>query len=238
MAIVSLGPDFLDDEVFSLMKLLSRGGWAAHEVATIERAAQRRSEEVRAGLASFTSKYWTGRIQREIDDRTRLRWDLKSGWVLDRWAEGRWQVVGVLGFHTIAEYVAMQCDRDNADYSDLIDYLRARDMQKWSSPQEYLEYKRARARRRQRINWQLGNEKLAAVIDRMSDKQISEFVAVERAMQTGETIHMYGETKAMYDRLAAASMKAPAPPRGQAINPGHHFKFLKRQTGGQHRLER
>lgn len=238
MPVVSLGPDFLDDEVHSLMRLLDRGGWQTHEVSMIERAIQRRSEEVRAGLASHTSRYWTSRIQKEIDDRTRMRWDAKSGWVLDRWAEGRWQIAGVLGFHTVSEYVGIQCDKDNCDYSDLVDYLRAKDMQRWPSPKEYLEHKRARAMRRQRLNWNLSNEKLAAVIDKMSDQQISEFIQVERAMQTGETITMHGQTKQMYERLAAASMKAPAPPRGQAINPGHQFKVLTRQTGGRHRLER
>jgi hypothetical protein len=231
----------LDDEVFVLMKLLDRGGWNAHETAAIDRAIQTRSEQVRAGLTSPTSRYWTDKIRREIDDRCRLRWDFTNGWTIDRWASGRWIVAGVLGFHTISEYVSIQCDKDNADYTDLIDYLRAKDMQKWASPQHYLEYKRARARRRQRLNWQLGNERLAAIIDRMSDAQIKEFIMVERAMQTGDTVTMHGETKAIYDRLAAASRNTPRPPTGQAsqaINPGMHPFIYKRKTGGAHRLER
>lgn len=227
MPVVCVGPDFLDDEVFSLINLLKRGGWMPHEIAMIERAVQRRSEEVRAGLASYTACYWTGKIQREIDDRTRMRWDFKNGWTLDRWAEGRWQVVGVFGFNLIRPH--------------LIEYLRECDMQdtkRWATPEEYLQWKRDQAFKKQCDNWARGNQKLAAVVDGMTDRQIKEFINVERAMQTGETVTMHGATKRVYDRLARASRRSPAAPTGQAINPGHRFKVLKRQTGGKHRLER
>jgi len=207
MSVVSLGPDYLDDEVFMLMKLLARGGWMPHEVSMIERAAQRRSEEVRAGLTSYTSKYWTRRIQSEIDDRTRLRWDAKNGWTLDRWAEGRWQIVGVLGFHCVMP--------------NLIDYLRERDMQRWPSPQAYLEYKRNLALKKQMENWAAGCQKTAAVIDRMSDKQIKEFITVEKALHTGETVTLHGASERAFDRMRKASRRSPAPP-SRSINPGHH----------------
>lgn len=214
MAVVALGPDYLDAEVLALTRLLSRGGWQAHEVASIERAAQDRSEYVRAGLRHPTACYWTNRIQREIDDRTRLRYDFKAGWTLDRWATGCWEIVGVLGFNHIM--------------TNLIEYLRENDMQRWPSPQAYLEHKRAIAEKKRYENWAKGNDKLAAIIDSMSSKRIKDFVVTEQAMQTGETITMHGDTLRMFNRMAAASRRSPAPPSGHSINPGMHpFKYIR-----------
>src|SRR5439155_12010963 len=101
MPVVALGPDYFDAEVASLDRLLNRGGWLPHEATQIRRAAQDRAEYVRAGLRHPTAKYWTSRIQSEVDDRTRLRYDFKNGWTLDRWAQGCWEVVGVLGFNCV-----------------------------------------------------------------------------------------------------------------------------------------
>ncbi len=222
MPTFTLGPAHWDDEVASLSRLLSRGGWAAHEVAMIERAARDRAQYVRSGVNNPTALYWTERIQNEIDQRTRMRWDDKIGWVLDRWAEGRWQLVGVIGFHSISEYVALQCDKDGMDYSDLIDYLWVKDMQRWPTPKAYIEYKRARAEAVRKRNEYRSDQQLKRIIDGMSDKRIAEFLTVERALKTGERVTLRGRSKQMFDRIAASSARSPAPPTGRSINPGHH----------------
>lgn len=215
-----LGPAHWDDELSALSRLLNRGGWQAHEVAQIQRAAQDRAEFVRSGILHPTALYWTHKIQSEIDERTRMRYDFKSGWVLDRWAEGRWQVVGVLGFNNIDPW--------------LINYLRERDMQRWPSPQAYLAHKRALAEKKRCDNWAKGVEQINGIVDGMGSKRIKEFIQTERAMQTGETIIMHGPTKRMFDRMKVASAKSPAIPHGRSINPGMHpFKY-KRRTGGKH----
>lgn len=214
MAVVSLGPDYWDDEVDALSRLLSRGGWMPHEVTQIERATYDRAEQVRAGLNHPTALYWTKRIQREIDDRTRMRWDFKCGWTLDRWASGAWKVVGVLGFNHVM--------------TNLIDYLRERDMQRWPNPQAYLEYKREKARQVAMANEYKHTQKLMGIVDGMSDKRVKEFITVERAMQTGETITLHGQTERMFSRMRKASQKSPAPPSGKSINPGMHpFKYVR-----------
>lgn len=218
MPIVSLGPDYIDDEVHSLMRLLNRGGWMPSEVSMIDRAIQDRAEWVRAGLTTYTGRYWTEKIQREIDDRTRLRWDFKNGWTLDRWAEGRWQVAGVFGFNTIRPW--------------LIQYLREHDMQdtsRWANPQEYLAYKRAKAQHIAMENEYRHTQKLLGIVDRMSDRQVREFVQVEKAMHTGETITMHGATLKSFERMRKASQRSPAPPSGRSINPGMHpFKYVRK----------
>lgn len=218
MAIVSLGPDYLDEEVLCLMNLLRRGGWAPHEISMIERAAQNRSEEVRAGLTSYTSRYWTTKIKQEIDDRCRLRWDFKQGWVLDRWASGCWNVAGVFGYNYIRPW--------------LIDYLRERDMQRWESPEAYMNHKREQALKVRMANEYANTQKLLGVIDKMSDKQVKEFITVEKAMQTGETITLHGASHRAMVRMAKASRNSPAPPT-RSINPGGHpFKLVRTRKEG------
>lgn len=211
---ITLGPDYWDDEVSTLSRLFDRGGWMPHEAALIRRAILDRSEYVRSGVSNVTARYWTAKIQREIDERTRMRWDFKNGWTLDRWAEGRWQVVGVLGFHHIM--------------TNLLDYLRERDMQRWPSPEAYMAYKRDQALKVAMANEYRNTQKLLGVIDKMSDKQVKEFITVEKAMQTGETITLHGATERSFRRMAKASKRSPAPPSGQSINPGGHpFKLVR-----------
>jgi hypothetical protein len=216
---LTYGPAHWDAELDALSRLLSRGGWQAHEVAQIERVARDRAEWVRAGVSNPTAVYWTERMRNEVEDRLRMRWDFKNGFTIDRWAAGCWQVAGVLGFNHVMV--------------NLIEYLQERDMQRWPSPQAYLEHKRAQAQKRQFENWYKGNQKLGAVVDSMSDRRIKEFITVERAMQTGDTVVMRGATRQMFDRIAKASRNSPAPP-SRSINPGQHFKVLTRKTGGKH----
>jgi len=143
-----------------------------------------------------------------------MRWDNKIGWVLDRWAEGRWQIVGVLGFHCVM--------------TNLIDYLRERDMQRWESPQAYMAHKREQALKVRMANEYASTQKLLGVIDKMSDKQVKEFITVEKAMQTGETITLHGASHRMMVRMVRASRKSPAPPT-RSINPGQHpFRYVRK----------
>jgi hypothetical protein len=209
-------PEWFDEEIDANISLLNRGGWMPHEVALIQRAIRERAEFIRAGIGHPTAKYWSKRIQDELDRFTRLRWDFQSGWVLDRFSDGCYHVVGVFGFHYIREW--------------LIDYLRERDMQRWPSPEAYLEHKRAQARKVEYENWAKGNMQLMANIDRMSNKQIQNFLNVERAIQTGETIRAHGSDEVFLDRQAAAARFAPELPRG-ALNPGMHPRMFRRNYG-------
>lgn len=214
---IILGPAHWDAEVDSLVRLVNRGGWLPHEVATIERAIYDRAQYVRAGVIHPTATYWTERI-RTVDERLRMRWDFKNGFTIDRWAAGCWQVVGVLGFHHVMV--------------NLVDYLRGCDMQRWPSPEAYLKFKRDQALKVQMANEYRNTQKLLGVVDRMSDKQVKEFITVERAMQTGETITLHGASHRMLARMAKASKRSPAPPSGQSMNPGMHpFKYVRINKG-------
>lgn len=213
----------LDAEVVTNVNLLARGGWLPHEVTHIERVIADRQAFVEAGLHTPTGQYWTAKLQSEIEANLRVRWDFNNGWVIDRWIreDGWWLTIGVLGFHCIRP--------------DLVDYLRSRDMQR-VSPDEYLQQKRAAAERVRQSNEKDSTNKVLAAVDSLSDKRVKEFIEVERAMQTGETIVARGETEAMLGRMHRASEQAEqspeayTPSENEAYNP---FK-LTRESGGEH----
>jgi hypothetical protein len=208
-------PTHPDAEVECLVRLLDRGGWMPHEVTHIERAIRDRRAYIEGGLSSPFARRWTERLQRELDNRLRLRWDFKNGWTLDRFAQGMWQVAGVFGFNYIRPF--------------LIDYLRERDMQRWESPEAYMKHKREQALKIRMANEYANTQKLLGVIDKMSDKQVKEFITVEKAMQTGERITLHGASHRMITRMAKASKNSPAPPT-RSINPGGHpFRLVRKR---------
>lgn len=204
MALV-LGPAYWDAEVDALTRLLNRGMWSAHETAVIERAIKDRAEQVQAGVGNPTAVIWTEKIKK-VDERLRMRWDFKNGYTIDRWAQGCWQVVGVLGFNHVM--------------INLVDYLRERDMQRWPTPEAYLAYKREQAMKVQIANEYKANQQLQTVIDKMSDKQVKEFITVEAALQSGETVRVHGESARMLRRLIKGAKNAQLAP-SHSINPGH-----------------
>lgn len=203
------------------MDMLGRGSWLPHEVRSIERTISDRRSQVEAGLQSSTAHHWTEKLRR-YDPQLRLRWDFDApnhkgqGWVIERAVpEWRcWAVCGVLGFH----YVPI----------NLLAILAAGDMQR-IGPKRYLEQKRAAAQRVRDENDRLSTERVAAAVDSLSEKRIKEFIQVEKAVQTGETIVAHGETEKSLDRMRQASFQAQQSPEtsdlhdeSQAINPDDH----------------
>lgn len=196
------GPDL---EVKTLVDMLSRGQWLPHEVTGIERAIYQRKSLVEAGLSNSTARTWTSRLQAEVDNCLRMRWDFQNGWVIDRWIQqyGCWHPIGVLGFHYIRP--------------DLCEYLKSRDLQR-IGPERYLSEKRAAAERVRECNDQRSTDRVLAAVDSLSERRVHEFIEVERAMQTGDVIVAHGATEKMLDTMTAASKRAEQEPEPQEVD--------------------
>ena len=80
------------------------------------------------------------------------------------------------------------------------------------------------------------------VVDRMSSRQISDFIETERAIQSGETITAHGEDFKTLERMNEAAKragpKAVLPPSSESVNPGMHPKIYKRDKPLHERLEK
>jgi hypothetical protein len=239
-------PDWLDIEVSTLSFMLSNGCWMANEVAEIERQLEERKAQLLSGLGSATQIFWTAKVQRELDANCRVRRDPVHGWMLDRWIEdpGCWQPVGYIGTGGKLEKVAenekfhdegpgfMSSNEDGTVSlcrvvddkirPDLIDFLRAHDMQR---PGYFVE-KAAKAAAIRLENEKAATNKVLMAVDSMTDKRLKEFLEVEKAIQTGDTVTMHGETMRQFEKMTEAGKKAPPGP--ESSNPGAHPLKLKR----------
>jgi hypothetical protein len=214
----------IDLEVKTLTDMLALGKWLPHEVVGIQHQIRDRRAQVEAGSLHPSSAYWTPKLQ-SIDPRLRLRWDFKAGWVIDRAVSewGCWAICATLGFRYIPE--------------NLLDILRAGDMQRVGA-EKWLEQKREKAQGVQDANEKRSADAVLGAVDKLSDKRIKEFIAVERAVQTGETIVAHGQTERSLDRMRQASFHAQQESDlhddSQDMNISDHPLMQKRTTGGKH----
>lgn len=218
-------PPYWDVEVSTLSFMLENGMWQAHEVAHIRRQLEDRKAQLLSGLGSMTQIYWTLKLQREIDDRSRVRHDPVFGWMLDRWIDDPpcWHPVGYVGTGGRLELQKiegedkyLQIVTEDKVRPDLIRFLKEHDMQRTG----YLEEKAAKAEAIRIENERKATEKVLMAIDSLSAKRIKEFVEVEKAIQTGDTVTMHGETLKQFERMTEAGKQAPEGP--QSLNPGLH----------------
>jgi hypothetical protein len=105
---------------------------------------------------------------------------------------------------------------------DLIDFLRACDMQR---PGYFIE-KAAKSAAIRLANEKAATTRVLMAVDSMTDRRLKEFIAVEKAIQTGETVTMHGETMRQFDLMTEAGKTAPPGP--QSSNPGMHPQVHKR----------
>lgn len=234
-------------EVVWLTRFLSEGKWAPTEVASIRRAIEERKAVILAGLAVPKAQYWTRRLQAEVEPLLRMRLCPKVGFVVDRWVDtvavegegdaGYWhQVPGTCSFEgpkpgfierMTGQYDLWKLSSPKLDKDAIAGRIR----------HPLLVQKDRTSDKTKQTHEQTATDKVAAAIDSMSDKRVKEFIAVERAMQTGETIVMHGATRKSYDRMKKASEKAPAPPEDMGpdcMNPGQNPFVRKNKTGGKH----
>lgn len=200
-------PEYWDIEVATLTDMLEKGMWMAHEVDHIRRQLEDRKAQIIGGLGSPTQIFWTLKVQ-SLDRYCRVRRDPVFGWMLDRWVVDIdcWHPVGCIESAEFLGHVR----------PDLIPYLRAHDMQRPG----YLEEKAAKAQAIREENGKKASEKVLMAVDSLSEERIKNFVEVEKAIQTGDTVTMHGKSYEMFEKMVEAGKKAPPGP--ESANPGMH----------------
>jgi hypothetical protein len=217
------GPALADVEIVTLEGMLSRGLIPPSERNAAYATIAERRERVLAGLARAPQD-WDRKIKAEVDPLCRVRWEFEGtllkdgGWVIDRWVEQDkcWTPVAV----------GVELDQR------LIDMMQEHDLQRLD-PMVYLEKKRAAAKAKQRANEMAGRERIAALVDSLTDAQVDQFIAVEEAIAAGDSITARGSDARTMENLnkqaranAAAAVSHPvqSPQRGF----GNRFKKLSR----------
>jgi hypothetical protein len=191
----------------------------------VERNIRERVNMVSAG-ADRAPAWFTHRLK-EIDPLLRARACFeRERWVIERWnvLERCWTLI-------------MVWQAANGDYLSLdgriFQILHEGDMHRFSSPMEYLRYKRGKAAKVREANDKAHTEKVMGAIDSLGAKRAQNFIDVEHALQTGETIIAHGPLEKELDELDKIKKKAsaeneeaakvaPLPEPVQSINPGHH----------------
>jgi len=236
------GPATNDVQVVWMQRFLDSGQLLdLGDRAQIQQAIELRKAEIVSGLAHPTAQKWTRKLQKEVEPLLRMRMDPRLGYVIDRWVEteGWWhQIPGVIGFQ---EPRPGLCDRMRNQY----------DMWKKATPKENEEAIAGKARHpilrekdeaSQKIikaNEEKATDKVLAAVDSLSDKQMREFIAVERARHTGEKIVHHGQDLKFMERLEESERSGTAEAVSADMgpdcgNPGMNPKLYKRATGGKH----
>lgn len=240
-------PDHIDQTHLAMAAILHAPEWTAEQRTSLDREIQVRAERVRAGAFRGRDTWWEKRFQR-IDPDLRLRWEQQEGpgeivyhdrlargvplppghWVVDRWVHqwGCW--VPVL----------FVCDTttEPAKPVPINSYwwwtLKAADMQAADNAKRLLEEKRAKAAARRQEIQKENEERILAAVDSLSSKQVKQFVEVERAIQTGETIEAHGSDERFLDHVwnNQKQGKIANVPAGQSVNPGMNPRRYQRQN--------
>lgn len=236
------GPATDDVEVVWMRRYLDSGQLLdLGDRAQIQAAIEVRKAVILSGLAHPVAQKWTRKLQAEVEPLLRMRFDPRLGFVIDRWVEleGYWhKIPGAIGFE---EPRPGLCQRMRTQY----------DMWKKASPKDnedaiagrarhpILKEKDAESAKVIKANEEKATDKVLAAVDSLSSKQIENFVAVERARHTGETIIHHGSDLKFMEHLEAQEKQGQAAEvsadlGNDCANPGMHPKLYKRASGGKH----
>jgi len=169
---------------------------------------------------------WFEKRLHEIDPLLSLRWDfMEQCFVVDRWtrSERCWHTVLVWKDENGPKHL------DNS----LIQTLHDGDTWRFKDWKEYLRYKHAQSAKKRAANRQASEDKMGAVIDNMSNSQIHNFMEVERALMTGETVVCHGATEKGFEHMHQGAMKAAekgemvGPPNAKVVRPRIFNKGVK-----------
>jgi hypothetical protein len=193
---------------------------APDELKLVEAHLRERQEMVRYGVTRCPT--WFMEELLKLDGKMRAWWDSwAEQWILDRLQDEGFYIT-VMRFKPDGE---LQLDQH------LIEFLRANDMHRFT-PAEHRKKKQEAADATQKRNDRAASEKVLAAVDSLSSKALREFIAVEEAIQSGETITAHGDTLNFIEKarkaMAAANREAEekglvyseVADAGQCINPG------------------
>ncbi len=222
-------PDFesklMIDALPNIMPIMPTG-----EVEKVESYLRDRNEMVKAGMKRCPS--WFMEELMELDPHLRCWWDSwKEEWVIDRF-QNEGIVEGLLrlaetesaDFKSAIRNSATGLLQEGKYYLTvmhfkpegelqlnraLIQNLRSCDMQRYSSPAEYLAEKRRKADAIEEANKRSGNDVMLSKIDAMTDKQVHTFVEASQALADGDAIHCHGDDAKFMQGIEDARKQAP-----------------------------
>lgn len=181
----------------------------------VEREVRDRIERIRYGANYASSTFrWFNTELRKLDKYLRLRFHWgqidtePAHWY---YAIDRFDPIGHLWNYlmpTAAYRDGELGERINVEtLRATLETLWEGDMQRWATPAAYLAYKRQKSAAIRLRNEREGVEKVAAVVDTMSKKQLENFVAVEAARHTGEKINVGGGDQKFMEMVQANTIK-------------------------------
>jgi hypothetical protein len=138
---------------------------------------------------------------REIDPLLTLRWDFWEGcYVVDRWTASERCYTTILVWKD--EFGPKHLD------NSMIEALHEADTWRFRNWREYLAYKRAKAAKRRAQIKQQGDERLKAAVDSLTRARAQNFMEVEQALQTGETVVAHGATEKSLEHMHSGALQA------------------------------
>ena len=162
----------------------------------------------------------TERLQEEIDQYLRMSFDVGYGcWFIERIDTGIRAWLPIYRWEDVKG-----CPRllDTSHYSEIRHLLNEGDMRRFDSPQAYLQHKRELAKKKQEQIERSQIDELRGRIDNMSNRQIEQFVATEKAIAAGERIRSYGDDAKFLNMVHDNQKKgktAAIPSNRDAVNP-------------------
>jgi hypothetical protein len=213
----------MDQDCRAMISMFEQGSWGdvtANEASLLRWRITDRMAQVEAG-ARRAPKYWNDRLQ-EIDPFLRIRWAFDKGcWCVERWVKETkaW---------TTLKFWMNDDGPCSMDINFLCYILKKNDMQRVGA-ENWLKKRRQEAEYKRVSNDKANTAKVEAAVDSLSTKQVENFVAVERAIQTGETITAHGGDFRFVDLVRRNTKEGKCKvPRVKSLNPGMHPLRYKR----------
>ena len=200
---------------------------APDELALVEAHLRERQEMCRQGVSRCPT-YFQEELTK-LDSKMRAWWNSwTEEWVLDRLQEEGFYIT-ILHFKPGGE---LQLN------GHLLDLLRENDLHRFT-PAQYRQKKQEAADKKKAENEAAATERVFEAVDSMSSKQIKEFIAVQEAIQSGETITAHGDTLRFVEnaKKSTDAAKREAEEKGlvfsdgsdACINPGMDPRIYRRK---------
>lgn len=93
---------------------------------------------------------------------------------------------------------------------DLLETIQDGDLWRFPSYKEYLAHKREKAARRRLANQKASEDAVLTAVDKLSSKDIAEFVSVGNALKSGETIECHGNDEHFFNKYHRAGQQNQA----------------------------
>jgi hypothetical protein len=209
-----------DAEVLTMDRIRSRV--PLHRRWLHDRLRNNRKEQVYWGIYGINAPGdWIQARLQTLDPYLRLRWDAdRRCYVLER------ILTDMRCWVTLTDWIHSDGTARRIgtfQINEMIQMLHEGDMRRFSSPEKYLQYKREKAEfRRQQLERE-SDDRVRAAVDSLTDRQINNFVNVEKAIAGGEKIRAYGKDAEYLNRIWDNQKRgyiADIPSSHDALNPG------------------